>query len=56
VHAVNYALRCAFFTCREQINRLMQKKLHLTLEQAKAKKILGGVPIKAFTNFAVVDG
>jgi hypothetical protein len=56
VHAVNYALRCAFFVQREQVVRLMMKKLKITLEEAKAKKILGGVPAKVFTNFAVVNG
>lgn len=56
VHAVNYALRCAFFVHREQVVRLMQKKLKITLEEARAKKVLGGVPIKAFSNFAVVNG
>jgi hypothetical protein len=50
-HAVNFALRYPIFTNREQLVRLMQKRMHYSKERAKYAKAKSGVSLKAFTDF-----
>jgi hypothetical protein len=56
VHAVNYALRFPFFVLREQVVRLAALRTKLNPSKIAQKKCNAGVPVSAFTNFAVVNG
>jgi hypothetical protein len=56
VHAVNYALRFPFFVSREQVVRLVALRSKKSTSLATKKKVDAGVPVSAFTDFAVVDG
>jgi hypothetical protein len=56
VHAVNYALRYPFFVSRDQVLRLMGKRLKESPSLVANRKSLGGVPPSAFVDFCVIDG
>jgi hypothetical protein len=51
VHVINYALRYPLFTDREQVVRLVMKRLKSTLEDAQLAKAESGVSIDAFKDF-----
>ena len=51
VHAVNFALRLPWFTCREQFVELMRKRCHETYETMVKDKSYYGVPIAAMQKF-----
>ena len=51
VHVVNYALRYPLFTDREQVIRLVMKRLKSNLEDAQLAKAETGVSIDAFRDF-----
>ena len=51
VHVVNYALRYPLFTSREQVVRLVMKRLKSNLEDAQLAKAETGVSIDAFKDF-----
>lgn len=53
--AINYAMRFPWFTSRSQVVRLMQKRCKISLEDAKKKKVDGGVPASAFKDFYLKD-
>ena len=51
VHVINYALRYPLFTDREQVVRLVMKRLKSTLEDAQLAKAESGVSIDACRDF-----
>ena len=55
-HSLNFALRYPWFTCREQLLRLVQLRRKETLEVAKRMKIDGGIPLSVMKDIAVVNG
>jgi hypothetical protein len=51
---LNFALRCPFFTHREQVVRLINKCGKINVDQAKDQKIQGGVAMSQLKDFAIV--
>jgi hypothetical protein len=51
--ALNYALRCPYFTLREQIVKLISISQKKTTEEAKLLKMSGGIKLSYMKNFAV---
>ena len=54
VHAVNFALRHPWFTDREQIVRLMQKRCKETIPKAIQQKGSLGVSVSAMKDFFIL--
>ena len=52
---LNFALRCPFFTQREQVVRLINKCGKMNVDQAKEQKIQGGVAMSQLKDFAIYD-
>ena len=55
VHSVNFALRGPFFTCREQIIRLMRHVQDLGHQAALIQKASCGVKMKLFNDFVITQ-
>ena len=52
---LNFALRCPFFTHREQVVRLINKAGRMSLESAEKQKIEGGVSMSQLYDFIIVE-
>ena len=55
VHAVNFALRFPWFTCREQIERLINTKSKKGQATSIERKAKGGVSVNIFKDFVVKE-
>ena len=51
---LNYALRCPFFTHREQVVRLISKAGRMNFTSAENQKTNGGVTMKQLDNFLIL--
>ena len=52
---LNFALRCPFFTHREQVVRLINKAGRMSFESAEKQKIDGGVSMSQLYDFIIVE-
>jgi hypothetical protein len=53
---MNFALKCPWFVCREQIMRLITLRRKCSIDTAKKFKLEAGVPLTVMRDIAVVDG
>jgi hypothetical protein len=46
--AINYALRCNYFTNKEQVVRFMKHQLKTSIDDAKKTKVKKGIDMRCF--------
>ena len=56
IHAFNFLVGHPYFQCREQVTRLINLRMHSTVEAQRDIRVLQGVQARAFTDVGVFQG